>query len=251
MTDTEKPTPELLPDGTPVPVDALGALDVLPQRKRGFVLLYFAGEEGVKGNGTKAAIAAGYSKKSAAAMASVMLKEPKVKAALTALNKAATTEAIISHQKFLELALEQANAWKDPETGRPKESPLVSQGTIVVAEFVVRDRNGNIEWVTDPVTSERRPITVKQPVIEQWRPNSTNVQALITVGKACGWLQESRGFGAGDGAAPVVGDTPTGGYDQRAMPDAKLESFLDTLPSPADTGPRTGVAPLPAGAAPN
>lgn len=240
--------PYEMPDGSDVPQEVLEHLRRLTYMQGMYCLYYFAGPEGVRGNQTQAALAAGFSRKTAASQASNMMKRDDIRAVLDALLRASAKQALISHSRFVELALEQANAWKDRESGLPLEVPLVSNGQIVIAEFVVRDHRGNIV-MTENEKNERVPRTMKQPVVELARPNAANVQALALVGKACGYIAEARG-GEGAGAGAGAGDMPTTGYPATQMPDGKLDGFLDTLPAPVDTGARTATEappPMPVG----
>lgn len=66
-----------------------------------FVLHYVAGEPGALGNGTRALIAAGYTSKAPAKLASEMLKKPHIKAAVDAERRRISKKLNITAEKVL------------------------------------------------------------------------------------------------------------------------------------------------------
>lgn len=71
-------------------------------REELFVMYYVAGDPRALGNGTKAAIAAGYSKTSAAKIASDLLAKPKIRAAIDAELKRISQKLRITTEKVLQ-----------------------------------------------------------------------------------------------------------------------------------------------------
>lgn len=203
--------------------------DEVTDKQGAFCLYYALGSEETIGNGTQSALRAGYSEKSATQQASYLLSTPKIKRLVRALRRVAQQIAQISFQDYVGLLLQQANSWLDTD-GQPKELPMVSHGEVVHAEFLLRDENGNVL-----LDEEKNPVTMRRPIIEQWRPNASNTKAAELLGKALGYLD--AGQGPKDGLALGMGGRnnqdalPDSGYDE--LPDGSLATFLENLPDPS------------------
>lgn len=214
----------------PFPPDVEELLAELTDKQVDFLLYYTLGPPEFLNNGTQCAIAAGYSEKSAAQQASYFLNEhAKVRTVIRLLKNLGRNLTQVSFEDYIRMLVQQANSWLD-EDGMPKEKPVVSQGAIVKMEFLLRDKEGNVIMEEDEL-GKPRAMTVWRPVIEQWRPNSSNTRALELIGKALAYIDTPKA----PGNLPGSGDKARANAP-RAMPaltdGGKLGQFLDKLPAP-------------------
>ncbi len=111
------------------------------------------------GNATRAAIAAGYSRKKARDRGYKLLRLPKIRGAIAKLNDETREMIVLDRSGFILRTLEQADAWKD-EDGFPRaETHARKDGTLYEREA---------------------------------RPSSAEVKALELAGRAAGHVGEDR-----------------------------------------------------------
>ena len=73
------------------------------------------------GNATRAAIKAGYSPRKARDRGYRLLKLPKIRSLIAKLQVQVQDKLAIARADYVLMLLEQADSWKDPETGHPKQ----------------------------------------------------------------------------------------------------------------------------------
>lgn len=232
-------------------VNALADLSTLQAR---FVELYLLGDQDTFGRAKESAIAAGYSPKNADVQAAKLLKNPKVVAAVDAIKIARVEHQSIDHNRYVELCLEQANAWKDTNTGKAKKKLVTWQDKIIQIPVVEEDPNNpgavrpkylrshDGDVLIDPRTGD--PMVEMHVLEEEMRPNGANVRALELAGKSLGHLSDQPQLPRGGDVNVNVHLPQTGYPDHRegkevgvqdgGVQDAVLMEALSALPSPDD-----------------
>lgn len=97
----------------------------LTARRRSFIRHYLAGKRGVRGNATKAAQAAGYSKKTAYAQGCRLLKKAEVAKAIKSLQEQADADVTTQLRDWNELAVGAQSTVVKIEKGQVKKLAAV------------------------------------------------------------------------------------------------------------------------------
>jgi hypothetical protein len=97
----------------------------LTTRQQAFIRHYLAGADGVRGNAKKAAIAAGFARRSAEVTGSRMLRKAKVAAAIKSLQEKADASVVRRLRDWQELAVGAQETMEQVRAGKIKKGAVV------------------------------------------------------------------------------------------------------------------------------
>jgi phage terminase small subunit len=207
----------------------------LSAREAAFVRHYLAGRSGVLGNGTQAAIAAGYASRSAAVQAHALLRKPKIQEALAARYARAdiTVDRVLEELRRVAFSDMRAFAEWGPDGLTLKASAdLADEAAPAVAEVIEHRRTrkvrsgGGKDSQTAQVVEERH-VRIKL---------HDKLQALTTIAKHLGVLRDRPDeperplFPRGFFAAAITGDVDK---IKGFLPE---DPILETTPTPEAPG---------------
>ncbi len=214
---------------TPGRGPARGRRDRLNQRHAEFVRLYIAGPQHIRGNATRAVIAAGYEPKAARQQATVLLSNPSIQHAIATYHDRADIKAerVLTELRRLALSDMRDYATWGPEGVRLKPSSgLSADAAAAVAEV----SEHVVDIPTKDGTITRRTVRFKL---------HDKGSALRDLARILGLLKDGlRVLQVNQAAITVV--KPETLTDEQL---AQLEAFLAAIPAPRDLAPQSGGRP--------
>jgi len=226
---------------------------ILTERQQAFISEYIR-----LGNAAEAAVAAGYSKKTARQQASLMLTRPHVQAALQELKERAAARCAVTAASVLQRLAEHADAdpldLLDPVTGDLKpldQIPLAARRRITALEIVaLRDADGAITGhvrkvkLSDPLRAIE--LCGKHKLVDAFTKDvGVNLNLPVVVlrnytGRALEEQDEKLLQGEHEEVAVEPG-VPHGSLAAPRATSPRLASELDARPQPAPLAARWGA----------